>query len=676
MHVHLHSNQLISESSPYLLQHAHNPVDWHPWSNETLEKAAKEQKMLIISIGYSACHWCHVMEHESFENKEVAAFMNKHFIPIKVDREERPDIDHIYMSAVQLISGRGGWPLNVIALPDGRPVYGGTYFPRVQWLDMLQQLVDFADKNPEKMEEYAENLTNGIIQSDIVTPVQHLESFSLEKLHTIFKNWKEHLDLEKGGTRGAPKFPMPVSYQFLMHYAFLTGNKEANEAVMLTLDKMAMGGIYDHLGGGFARYSTDEDWKVPHFEKMLYDNGQLVSLYANAYQNAQKDEYKNVVLQTLNFVEEELMSHESGFYSALDADSGGVEGKYYSWTKKELDHLLGDIAPIVYKYYGITETGNWEDGLNILHRSFSDKEVADEFGISVKALHRKIKKVNELLFDERENREKPGLDDKILTSWNALMCKGFIDAYRVFDDPHYLEIATRNLAFLLSKLKKQDYRLDRNYKDGISSINGFLDDYAFLIDALIAMYTATFNEFYIDEALALTEYAVEHFYDQSGGMFFYTSDMDHKLIARNHEVTDNVIPSSNSAMAKNLFMLGHYFEKNEFIEMAQRMLTSVKEEMQRSGAYFANWCILKAWFVENPYEVAIAGKEAVEVRKEMDHYYLPHVLFCGGNGNSTLPLLKNRQVQGKTIIYVCQDSTCRQPVESVHEAMDMINNSN
>ncbi|MFB6318988.1 thioredoxin domain-containing protein [Saccharicrinis sp. FJH54] len=676
MHVHLHSNRLINESSPYLLQHAHNPVDWYPWGDEALEKARKENKMLIISIGYSACHWCHVMEHESFENKEVASFMNRHFVAVKVDREERPDIDHIYMSAVQLISGRGGWPLNVIALPDGRPVYGGTYFPRVQWLDMLQQLVDFAEKNPQKMEEYAENLTNGIIQSDIVNPVQHPESFSLEKLHTIFRNWKEHLDPAKGGMRGAPKFPMPVSYQFLMHYAFLTGNNEAHEAVNLTLNKMAMGGIYDQIGGGFARYSTDEDWKVPHFEKMLYDNGQLVSLYANAYQNVQDKEYKKVVEQTLGFVEQELMSHESGFYSALDADSEGVEGKYYVWTKQELDHLLGDIAPLVYRYYDITEHGNWENGLNVLHRLLPDKIVADEFGISVKALHRKIKKVNELLLDERENREKPGLDDKILTSWNALMCKGFIDAYRVFDDPHYLEVATRNLAFLLSKMKKQDYRLDRNYKEGKSTINGFLDDYAFLIDALISMYMATFNEFYIDEALAFTQYVIVHFYDDKGGMFYYTSDLDHKLIARNHEVTDNVIPSSNSAMAKNLFMLGHYFEKPAYIGMAQRMLTSVKEEMQRSGAYFANWCILKAWFVENPFEVAIAGTDAVGIRKEMDQYYLPHVLFCGGNGNSTLPLLKNRQVKGKTIIYVCKDKTCKQPVESVDEAMNMLNNVN
>jgi uncharacterized protein len=337
-----------------------------------------------------------------------------------------------------------------------------------------------------------------------------------------------------------------------------------------------------------------------------------------------------------------------------------------------LDHLLGDIAPMVYRYYGITEAGNWENGLNVLHRFHSDKVVADEFGISEKALQRKIKKVNELLFDERENREKPGLDDKILTSWNALMCKGFIDAYRVFDNPHYLEIATRNMAFLLYEMKKQDYRLDRNFKEGKSTINGFLDDYAFLIDALIGLYMATFNEFYIDEALEFTRYAIDHFYDDEGGMFFYTSDLDPELIARNHEVMDNVIPSSNSAMAKNLFMLGHYYEKSEYIEMAQRMLTSVKEEMQRSGAYFANWCILKAWFVKDQYEVAIAGVEALDVRKEMDHYYLPNVLFCGGNGNSTLPLLKNRQVKGKTIIYVCQDKTCKQPVGNVGEALNLI----
>lgn len=674
MHKQRHTNRLIKESSPYLQQHAHNPVEWYPWGEDALNKAKKEGKMLIVSIGYSACHWCHVMEHECFENETVADFMNQHFVNIKVDREERPDVDHVYMNAVQLLSGRGGWPLNVITLPDGRPVYGGTYFPKAQWMDMLTQLVEFAENNPEKMEEYADKLTNGVIQSDMITPVKNIESFSPESLNQVFTNWKEHLDMVNGGNQGAPKFPMPVSQRFLMHYAYLTGSKQAHDSVILSLDKMAMGGIYDQIGGGFARYSTDAEWKVPHFEKMLYDNAQLVSLYAKGWQITRNPEYEKVVRETLQFAERELMSEERAFYSALDADTEGEEGKYYAWTKAELDRLLGDVSTVINSYYNISESGNWENGVNVLHRSRSDDDVAKEFGISVDELRFKIKTVNSILFNERENRVKPGLDNKILTSWNALMCIGYIDAYRVFNDEHYLEIARDNLTFLLSKMKKDGYRLDRTYASGESFINGFLDDYAFVIEALISMYQATFNEFYLKEAQAFTDYVIRYFYDAESGMFFYTSNLDDGLIARKHEVADNVIPSSNSTMAKNLYLLGHFFENQKYIKMAGYMLTSIKEELPRSGAYFANWCILKAWFIENPFEVAIAGKDATEVRKKMDQYYLPNVLLCGGNGNSTLPLLKNKTQEEKTLIYVCKNKTCNQPSENIQESLDIINN--
>ena len=666
------TNHLIGETSPYLLQHAHNPVNWYPWGKEALDTARKEDKLIIVSIGYAACHWCHVMEHESFEDEDVATYMNDHFVAVKVDREERPDLDQVYMNAVQLLTGRGGWPLNCIALPDGRPVYGGTYFPKAQWIEMLTQVLTFVKQRPDKAQQQAEALTQGVQASEMVYRNTEEAEFTIDGLDRIFAAWKGDMDYANGGHRGAPKFPLPVGYQFLLNYHYLTRDADALKAVTTTLDKMAGGGIYDQIGGGFARYSTDEYWKVPHFEKMLYDNAQLVSLYSVAYQQTKDPRYKLIAGETLDFIRREMTSEEGGFYSSFDADSEGEEGKFYVWTRGELQRALGGKADAIIDYYSVTENGNWEGGQNILFTSARDKEIADRYKITESELAQRVQEAKKVLLSERAGRIRPGLDDKILTSWNALMLKGYVDAYRVFDNKEYLGIALRNADFIIAKIKSSDGGLNRNYKNGTASINAFLDDYAFTGSAFISLYQATFDERWLQEARQLTTHAIAHFYDEESGMFYYTSDIDPALIARKMEVTDNVIPSSNSEMAKNLFVLGQYFYDDEYIRKSEKMLINVGQNALKGGAYYANWDILMAWFASQPYEVAIAGKEFEAKRKEFDRHYLPNVILSGGESEGTVPLLQNKLIEGQTTIYVCQGRVCNYPVTGVKEALEQL----
>ena len=666
---HKYTNQLIHESSPYLLQHAHNPVNWYPWGEEALEKARKENKLIIISVGYAACHWCHVMEHESFENEEVARYMNKHFVSIKVDREERPDIDQIYMTAVQLIVGQGGWPLNCIALPDGRPIYGGTYFKSEQWIDMLTKVSDFVKNDPEKAEQQARMLTEGIQSNEVIELNRSEPEFSINDLDLIFDNWKSNLDYTNGGHKGAPKFPLPVGFQFLQHYNFITGNNAAQEALDLTLNKMAEGGIYDQIGGGFARYSTDAIWKAPHFEKMLYDNSQLVSLYSSAYQRTKNPDYKVIVEETLGFVQRELSSDEGGFYSSVDADSEGEEGKFYVWTYAELHRILGSSADLIIDYYSVEEKGNWENSNNILFKTEEDISFAARNNISESDLKREIRHAKKILLGERSKRVSPGLDDKIITSWNALMLKAYIDAYNAFDNKDYLDRALQNAEFINSKILSQDYSLNRNYKNYRASINAYLDDYAFTIAAYISLYQATFEEMHLENAKQLTDYVLAHFFNKASGMFYYTSDLDPELIARNMEVSDNVIPASNSEMAKNLYILGHYFSSDTYLSMSLQMLNNVKQKTITGGAYYANWDILMSWIVKPPYEVAILGSDFERIRKEFNKHYLPNVFLSGGHEEGRLSLLNGKLVDGQTTIYVCRNKTCKLPVTDVKEAL-------
>jgi len=658
---HKFTNNLIHESSPYLLQHAHNPVNWYPWGEEALEKAKTENKLLLISIGYSACHWCHVMEHESFEDIEVANFMNDNFIAIKIDREERPDIDQVYMNAVQLLTGSGGWPLNVVALPDGRPIYGGTYFPKKDWISMLTEVSNFVKENPEKAEQQAKSLTEGVKSSELIYTVTENSDFKINDLNTIFSNWNKSIDYTNGGQNTAPKFPLPVGYQFLLHYNYLTENQDALKAVKITLNKMADGGIYDQIGGGFARYSTDAFWKVPHFEKMIYDNSQLVSLYSTAYQATKKPYYKTIVYETLNFIERELTSKDGTFYTSIDADSDGEEGKFYVWKKSEIQNLLGKNADLINDYFNVTDNGNWEKGNNILYKNKSDKSIAENYKITKNQLQNKIIEAKKILLKERNKRVRPALDDKIITAWNSLMIKGYVDAYRVFDDPKFLNAAKKNAEFILKNVQKSDFRLDRNFKNGTSTINGFLDDYAFTIDAFIALYQATFDEKWLLEAQQLATYSIAHFYDSKSGMFYYTSDLDPSLIARKMDISDNVIPSANSQMAKNLFVLGKYFYNDDYLQKSKKMLSNVKQNALTGGVYYANWDILMAWFANEPYEVAILGENYLNKRKEFDTYYLPNVFLSGGKNEGTLELLKNKYIKGQTTIYACQNKACKMP---------------
>ncbi|MEP7236508.1 MAG: thioredoxin domain-containing protein [Ferruginibacter sp.] len=671
---HQYTNELIHESSPYLLQHAHNPVNWYPWGNAALQKAKAEDKMLIISIGYAACHWCHVMEHESFEDAEVAKVMNENFICIKVDREERPDVDQVYMTAAQLITGGGGWPLNALALADSRPFYAGTYFPKNNWIQLLEYFIDLKKKNPVSLEKSADQVTTGIHASENVTFKQSGKTFTIADLDKQFDNLKVNLDLKKGGTNRSPKFPMPSVWAYLLHYNYLAKNEEALQAVTATLDNMALGGIYDHLEGGFARYSTDMNWHVPHFEKMLYDNSQLVSLYAQAYQRTKKPLYKKVVYETLEFVQHELTSAEGAFYASLDADSEGEEGKYYVWTKPEIDAALENDAEIFSAFYNITADGNWEHGNSILLRNESDDAIAKRFDMSVSDLDKTIDAAKVKLMQIRGAKVKPGLDDKVLSSWNALMITGYTKAYRVFGEASFLKAAIKNADFLLKNAIAANGEMTRNYKNGKVSINALLDDYAFTIAAFIELYQATFDEQWLTEADKITGYTLEHFFDGESQMFFYTHNQYADLIARKMELSDNVIPSSNSEMAKNLFLLGHFFGNDNYIAKAKQMLVNVEADVQRNIYFYANWGMLQALFTQTFYEVAIVGDDFESKRKEFDEHYLPNVILLGGKDESKLVLLENKFIAGQTTIYVCRDKSCELPVIEVEKALHQIEN--
>lgn len=674
-----YTNSLIKETSPYLLQHAHNPVNWFAWNDETLKKAKIEDKLILVSIGYSACHWCHVMEHESFEDEKIAQIMNDHFICIKVDREERPDIDQVYMMAVQLMTGHGGWPLNCFALPDGRPVYGGTYFQKQQWVNVLLNLADLYKNEKEKALEYAKQLTEGVKLTELVKINEEQEIFRRETLDECYKNWETRFDNIEGGPEKAPKFPLPNNYQFLLRYAHFTNNTEVFKHIELTLKKMAFGGIYDQIGGGFSRYSVDHFWKVPHFEKMLYDNAQLVSLYSEAFRMNQNPLYKQIVYETLAFVEREITSPEGAFYSALDADSEGAEGKYYVWNKKKLQHVLKENFNVFADYFNVNERGFWEEENYILLRHDEDEIIAKSNNISLEELQKVISKCKKQLLSIREKRVPPGLDHKILTSWNALMLHGYVDAYAAFGEEHFLDLAKKNAAYLQQYAFKKENKLTHLVKvysspserAGVRS--GFLEDYCFIIEAFIALYQATFDEYYLFQSNNLMEYCIVHFQDNKSGMFFFTSDEDKALITRKMELSDNVVPASNSSIAKSLFILGHYFENENYIQTSRKMLNNMLSEIISYGSGYSNWAMLMLYFTQPFYEVAIVGKSVDEKRKSFFKYNLPNVIFAGSATQSSLPLLKNRFVEKETLIYVCENKICLAPVKEIEDALKYLN---
>ena len=670
------SNNLINETSPYLLQHAYNPVDWNPWNKQYLEKAKKENKLIIISIGYSSCHWCHVMEKESFEDSLVASIMNEKYISIKVDREERPDVDQVYMNAVQLMTGSGGWPLNVVTLPDGRPIWGGTYFPKDQWINALTQISDLYNKEPERFINYADTLEKGIKSLDIITTNdnQELSSIDIDKHIGSLVN---KIDKKNGGFSGAPKFMMPNNIHFLLRSAYQNNDKETLKLVNLTLEKMAYGGVYDQIGGGFSRYSTDEKWHIPHFEKMLYDNAQLISLYSDAYLITNNELYKNVVYETINFVLKELTNSNGGFYSSIDADSKSLDGKenegaYYVWKEDELKKLLKDEFIVFSDYYNINKYGYWEDDNYVLIKNKSDAAFAKAHNLSKEEVSKKIDAWKKILIKARDKRSRPNIDDKILTSWNGLMIDAFIDAYRVFKDKDFLDVASSSAEFILKNMKKSDGGLYHSHKDGKSKINGYLEDYATTIQAFLNLYENTLDEKWLNTSNDLIKYTYKNFFNAETNMFYFTSTLDDKLISRTVEFRDNVIPSSNSIMANNLFKLSHYFDNKKYLNSSQQMVNNIKDQIELYPGGFSNWMNLILNINKNFYEIAVVGNKAIEKIKELNENYLPNKIIIGSLESNPLPLLKNRFVEGETYIYVCVNKACKMPVKTVKEALKLI----
>lgn len=666
-------NRLADARSPYLLEHADNPVNWYEWGEEALKKAKDENKPLIISIGYASCHWCHVMEEESFMDTAVARIMNENFVAIKVDREERPDIDQIYIQAAQLISGRAGWPLNAFALPDGKPFYAATYFTKPDWISVLREIRDLYKNERPNLVNQAADITRGIQTYEVIQTPPDSTALMLEKNYTeAFKKLSAGLDFRNGGFYGAPKFPMPSNWESMLQYYFLTKNEDALRIVTTTLDRMGQGGIYDQLGGGFARYATDTSWNVPHFEKMLYDNAQLVSLYAHAYQLTKDPFYADIIHGTLSYIESNMTTAEGGFYSSLNADSDGEEGKFYCWTKKEiLDLLETRDGELISAYYNVSASGNWENGKNILYTTVSDSLFSLKHGLQKNQWLDIKLRAQSTLRSYRDKRIHPSTDDKILTSWNALMMKAFVDAYHATGEPRYLEVALKNASFIEQYMVHEQERLWRVHKDGRSGVDAFLDDYAQLAKAYIHLYEATFDLHWLERSKVTAEYAIKHFQDQTSGLFFYASDQSQDLAVRKMELSDNVIPSSNAVMADVLLRLGTCFQDDRYLKMSRSMVTQVMNELSNSPPFYAHWTSVMGWWVYEPYEVAIVGTGALEKSKIFRQHYIPLAMFIGGS-DENLPLLQHKSVSGKTMIYVCQNRTCKLPVENVNDALKQI----
>ncbi len=594
-------NQLQHETSPYLLQHAHNPVNWYAWKPEAFEKAKAEDKPILVSIGYSTCHWCHVMERESFEDQEVAGYMNDNFVCIKVDREERPDVDQIYMEACQVLTGGGGWPLNCFLTPDGRPFHAGTYYPpmpaynRPSWLQVLMNISHAFQNKRETVEDQANRLTE-IIQNSGETfagnklkVVSDDEPFHEGLLKNMYEALEKQFDKKDGGFGGAPKFPGTMSLHYLLDYHFYFGEKAALAHVELSLDKMAMGGIYDQIGGGFARYATDSKWLVPHFEKMLYDNALLVSLLSEAYKVTKKELYRETIEETLEWVRREMTGSEGGFYSAQDADSEGVEGKYYVWDKSEVEKILGNDAPLFCEFYDVTEHGNWEEK-NILWRRWTFEDFAKAKSLDVQVLKNKLAKARQKLFEVRDQRIHPGLDDKILLDWNALMCSAYAKAYTALGDEAYKNTAVANLEFLLEKFLQPDgITLFHTYKNGKAQYDAFLDDYAYLIEAMLDVAEITFDTRWILQAGRYIEFVLENFLDETGKMFYFTSAKQNDVLLRKKDLYDSATPSGNSTMVRNLQRAGILIGKESWRQTAGESLLAMRDAVVRYPGSFGRW---------------------------------------------------------------------------------------
>jgi uncharacterized protein YyaL (SSP411 family) len=670
-----YTNRLAKETSPYLLQHAHNPVDWFPWGEEALEKARSEDKPILVSIGYAACHWCHVMERESFEDKDTAGFMNEHFVNIKIDREERPDLDHIYMDAVQAISGSGGWPLNVFLTPEGKPFYGGTYFPprpvynRPSWKDVLGGISRSFKERREEIEQQADNLTNHVATTGSfgvgASSGEGQNLFTPETLQQIRNQLLATADMKEGGFGGAPKFPQTFSIRFLLHYYYFTKDEAALDQACLSLDKMIRGGIYDQLGGGFARYSTDNEWLAPHFEKMLYDNALLVITLSEAWQLTKKELYKEAIEQTIVFINRELSNGQGGFYSALDADSEGIEGKYYVWDKAEIEKVLGDKAGLFNEVYGVTEEGNWEEK-NILTRSERQLTPEEE---------QILAEARGILLEYRARRIPPALDDKVLLGWNALMNLACSKAYAALGDQQYRDMAIANMDFLRQRLKGEGiYFYYHSYK-GEARYPAFLDDYANLIAALIGLQEITGDGGYLLEAREIVKVVMDHFSEAETGFFFYTHDQQRDLVLRKKEVYDGATPSGNSMMASDLLYLSVVYDEPDWADRAFRMASALGKPVSSYPGSFGVWATLFQAFAYTIPEVVITGRQPEKTRQEFLGHLIPYRVFqSADHENTQFPLLRGKPIEEFSQIFLCENYSCQLPVNEIATAVRNLEN--
>lgn len=684
-----HSNSLINESSPYLLQHAHNPVNWYPWGAEALNIAKQKDCPILVSIGYAACHWCHVMERESFENEAVAAYMNEHFVNIKIDREERPDLDHIYMDALQAISGNGGWPLNVFLTPDGRPFYGGTYFPpqkafnRVSWSDVLHSMTSIWKNKRAEVELQADNLVAHIKKSNdfayvknLVPSTEAISFLNKDDCRLMEANIFKTADTSDGGFGKAPKFLQTFSIQYLFQYAHFFGDEAAKTHALFTLQKMLNGGIYDQLAGGIARYSTDDHWLAPHFEKMLYDNALFTIVLCDAYQLTRQKEWETGIRNTLEFFMNEMKHPEGGYYTAIDADSEGEEGKFYVWQKKEINDLLDKNAPLFCEYFNVREEGNWEEK-NILHITSPAAEIAKKHGMSLTEFHHIIDEAKQILLQARNKRICPGKDDKILLGSNALLLTAFCKAYAVLQEEKYRVAAIELYEFIEVKFKNKgdEGGLLHTYKNNKARYTAFLDDYAYLVQACIHLQEITSNQQYLLKARTLTEYVLKNFCDEHSPFLFYTHKEQKDLVVRKIELYDGATPSANAVMASNLNYLGIIFDEQSWRLQSIEMLRSVFNAIKKYPTSFSVWAGMYLLQTAGINEIVVTGQHIEKLVNEILVEYIPNKVLQSNFEENEMPLLQKKQYKKDALIYLCRDYSCKEPLTKVTELLNTVKNS-
>jgi uncharacterized protein len=681
------TNALIDETSPYLLQHAHNPVQWHPWGEAPLAMAKEKDLPILVSIGYSACHWCHVMERESFEDEAVAEYMNSHFVNIKIDREERPDLDQIYMDAVQAIAGNGGWPLNVFLTPDGKPFYGGTYFPpqkafnRPSWMDVLKSMTDVWTNRRDEAEKQAATLLDHIKKSnsfagskDLLPNTETVSFYSEDDCRLIASGLLKTADREEGGFGQAPKFLQTFSLQYLLQYAHLYNDEKSRAHALFTLRKMVNGGIYDQVGGGISRYSTDSKWLAPHFEKMLYDNALLISVLCDAYQVSKDPLFERTIHGIISFLMKEMKSDEGGYFTALDADSDGVEGKYYVWDKAEVETLLGNDAEIFCDYFNVQDAGNWE-GKNILHVNTTVDAIATKYSIPVANVSEIIERGKSKLYTARQARTRPGTDDKIILGLNALLLSAFCKAYAALKTDTYLKAAIELFDFI--QLKFNDAESNGNmyhtYKNGIAKFPAFLDDYAYFIKACIHLQEVSSDQLYLEKARDLTEYVLAHFNDKESAFMYYTNESQQDIVIRKIDLYDGATPSANAIMASNLSYLSIIFDNSSYRERSFEMVKSVFNAFKKYPGSFGVWASIYLLHTAGINEIVVTGKDIKDTVGQILCNYVPNKVFQSSRSESDMPLLNNKDFTGQPSIYLCRNYSCQAPVFNVSELFLVLN---